>query len=528
MLIFLGRLSRIWTEDFDTMSPGRAGGCSSPERHRASCRTPCLPYQESFSDLRKNKRKLAVGFLIYIWLLALVVVLAFLLLFGVLQSISFGPLDLAACHPDGTFSFLREAYNPWAASGFFQINLAFGSLTYTDVKTIDILWDIVVGRGGQALLSIASWRVFSNYVATSIAVRPVTYTTFHTIFLETGPSIASVYRLARDFLLQSSLDSTPATVFIVWSMLFILGWPTFAGAATGYTPTTNPFILTFDGNYVLFSYFQFKPDAGNLTSTTPHDVYWMFSNQLYSLSYIQENGQCQPVRNRFKWGFSFLQIFILVIGLLVWTFGTCLLWLQSRIRLPFQDQLEIPRGYKGWLLFADTIVRQLKWAGFDARSLMNSQMKTAIRKSLRRGAISLKASFQPATIRSWVAEERPWFIALAVDVTIAIVLASIQGATVARLVMSKELATVAQIIDQFAQVLFTPQGTSLHFICGALLSSSFGLLVAINIGTSTRSRLFLLSCCTVLGLLIVLTIYLSLDGSYVSSLSSRALLLTYL
>ncbi|KAI0100738.1 hypothetical protein GGR51DRAFT_343207 [Nemania sp. FL0031] len=493
------------------MSATRGNGYSRLESHRVSHRTHCLPFKESFSDLRKNKAKLTFWFLIYNWLLAILVALAFLLLFGVVPSLSTDPVNPSACHPDGTFSLFREAYNPWAASGFFQTTLAFGNLTYTDAKAVDIVWDIVVGRGGQAALSITSWKVFSDYVATSITAKPVTYSTFHTIFLETEPSISSVYRLARDFIVTTSLDTPAATVFIVWSMLFILGWPTFAGAATGYTPTTNPFVLTFDGNYVPFSKFRLTQSPGHRTSSD--GLFWDFSGDLYSISYVQEKGQCQPVQNTFKWGFSFLQIFILVIGLWVWSFGTSILFLQSRFRLPFQDHSEIPTGYKGWLIFTDSIVRQLRFAGFDARSLTNSQLETEIRKSLRRGAISLKASLQPVTCWSWVVREWPWFLALAVSVTSAIVIASIQGAEFNRLIMSKQPAGIGQIVRQFAVVVFTTQGTALHFICGALLSSSFGLLVAINIGSSTESRLFLLGCCTVFGLLVVGSIYLLLDGS---------------
>lgn len=49
---------------------------------------------------------------------------------------------LSACHPDGTFSVHNE-YNSWEIAGFFQINTAFGRLTFTQAKVIDTIWDVV-------------------------------------------------------------------------------------------------------------------------------------------------------------------------------------------------------------------------------------------------------------------------------------------------------------------------------------------------------------------------------------------------
>jgi hypothetical protein len=47
------------------------------------------------------------------------------------------------CHPDGTFSLHSKGYNYWAASGFFQITLPYGNLTFTQAKVIDVVWDVV-------------------------------------------------------------------------------------------------------------------------------------------------------------------------------------------------------------------------------------------------------------------------------------------------------------------------------------------------------------------------------------------------
>lgn len=51
--------------------------------------------------------------------------------------------SFAACQPDGNFYVYPSHYQYWSRSGFFQITLGYGNLSFTQVKVIDILWDIV-------------------------------------------------------------------------------------------------------------------------------------------------------------------------------------------------------------------------------------------------------------------------------------------------------------------------------------------------------------------------------------------------
>ncbi|KAI8630873.1 hypothetical protein F5Y19DRAFT_473993 [Xylariaceae sp. FL1651] len=599
-------------------------------------------YREALSDLRSKGVSLALGAICAAWVLGLFVALAILLLFGLLPSLSLDTEHPSACHPDGAFNLFGQTYNPWAASGFFQINLGFGDLTFTSVKTIDIVWDVVVGRGGQAALAFVSWRVFTDYIATSVVKSPITYSTYITVFLQSGPSITSIYRLVKDYWIRRGLDSRAASTFVVWNMLFILGWPTFSGAATGYAPTTKPFILAFDGNYVPFSYFlplayvihdgwrinltgdYPVPLIGNMSSGDPiiysHDLFkfqlgsgcrsnpdhdlwfsnlcslqaalskyvasygfynatnsetvwneapyvinlgvlggagdidmstrisapsldieafsidpenwdasevlygwdwtdpqshghskpfqnrsrtsWTFSNQTYSLSYMESNGQCQPTQNKFRWGFSFLQVFILVVSLLVWTFGTCILWLKSYFRLPFQAQLEVPRGYTALLLIAETIEEQLDQVGLDAISLTNRQMKAEIQKSLQGGAFSLKASPQHETLHHWIKKERIWLCALSVDMVATLTLIGIDGTLLGGSFGSYPPISLAQIAREWRHFSGTPWGVGLNLATITLLFYTTGTCIAIAIGKSQKSRVFLVSCLTSFGITI--------------------------
>ena len=88
---------------------------------------------------------------------------------GVIVALSIGlscllayePYNYTPCVPGGDFSLFLE-YDRFAMRRAFQITLGFGYLTFAQVKLIDIVWDVVVGRGGQGVLAIISYRVFSK------------------------------------------------------------------------------------------------------------------------------------------------------------------------------------------------------------------------------------------------------------------------------------------------------------------------------------------------------------------------------
>ena len=51
--------------------------------------------------------------------------------------------DLEACQADGSFRLDPRTYSMWSSSGFFQITLGGGNLTFAEAKAIDVIWDVV-------------------------------------------------------------------------------------------------------------------------------------------------------------------------------------------------------------------------------------------------------------------------------------------------------------------------------------------------------------------------------------------------
>ncbi|KAI1800065.1 hypothetical protein F4811DRAFT_54842 [Daldinia bambusicola] len=161
------------------------------------------------------------------------------------------------CKTDGSFVMVQyDYYSPWQLSHFFSIGIGFGNFTFAKAKIIDISWDIIIGRGGQALMAFLSWRAFADYVTTSMEFAPVTFTVFSYIFLQDEPSFFSTIGMARAFIFNRGLKSKLAMVFIILSMLFIIAWPTVAGAMTGYTTTNDAFVPDTSNNYISILSFQ--------------------------------------------------------------------------------------------------------------------------------------------------------------------------------------------------------------------------------------------------------------------------------
>jgi len=51
--------------------------------------------------------------------------------------------DFKACQADGSFRLIPRTYSMWSSSGFFQVTLGVGHLTFAEAKAIDIIWDVV-------------------------------------------------------------------------------------------------------------------------------------------------------------------------------------------------------------------------------------------------------------------------------------------------------------------------------------------------------------------------------------------------
>ncbi|KAF2869436.1 hypothetical protein BDV95DRAFT_99821 [Massariosphaeria phaeospora] len=488
-------------------------------------------WHATFHDVRQDLRSIRwsrVGFwsLVLSWIVGL---MSLIVILGLLSSVSsYGLLD-SACAPDATFRLEPDTYSHWDSSGFFQITLGVGPLNFSQAKIIDIAWDVLFGRGGQAVLAYVSWKVFADHVSTSMDVKPITYRSFYTIFIQDGPSILSIFSLVRDFAFRQGLHSKIAMTFIVTTMAFVLVFPTLGSAMTGYSSSVSAFIpdanateetrslipfrelepvlyVVHDGwrinqgsNYYIpadepsdydpiigycdnytcgghkralkwsnIFYLQnnvsayvaehgfygrknttsnfmnqsleapvLNISAGYITDTrlfgwnwtdqtgrhpfqNRSSMIWSQNNVTYSLPYIEQFGTCQSTKN-YQWGFSFIQLFLMVLLLLFWTIGIYFMWLSAYYNMRARGRDAVAREYKAIVDLAGAMHKGLPTDRQDLQILTEKEIKALVKES-NGGRISYVSPISDGAFShrkrfiAWLREDKWWRLIVVVSV----------------------------------------------------------------------------------------------------------------
>ncbi|KAI1734665.1 hypothetical protein F4680DRAFT_453690 [Xylaria scruposa] len=261
---------------------------SQTATHVTVAKRHCQSFHQTIADIRHSRSSLKL------WLLFALFLIMLSFLINVLYSSNYKYWGHGGfCSVDGSFRtpFHFNHGDIWTISDFFQVTIAIGYLTFTQAKVVDISWDLVVGRGGQAILSFITWKVFADYAAVSMTSQPITFATYRTLFAETGPSFSSTTRLVYDFIRYRGLASKLASALTIYSMILALVLPTLASAATGYVPVNEAFIRDYNDNLVEFSrllqFYNYTTGMG----------YWEYFNRTYTIDDIELRGTCVVVKD---------------------------------------------------------------------------------------------------------------------------------------------------------------------------------------------------------------------------------------
>ena len=174
-------------------------------------------------------------------------------------------LAKTACTPGGEF-VVPLTSNIWDARAFFEITMPFvgrasdscsysGSdpfenrdcigYSFTGVKVIDLAWDVLVGRGGQALLVVFAYMLFSRVIVALMERGNVSYEVFATVAFQTG-TCAAVWRMFWQVVRSTPVPRTRRAYWCYLLMLlttsYIVAYPSLVSAMSGYTTRFRPFI----------------------------------------------------------------------------------------------------------------------------------------------------------------------------------------------------------------------------------------------------------------------------------------------
>lgn len=153
------------------------------------------------------------------------------------------------------------------------------------------------------------------------------------------------------------------------------------------------------------------PDTGQSPFQNSTKLMYMLANKTYDVDYINTYGRCQSNSDVsatqycscstnltwlqiYQWGFSYVQLFVLVIALLIWTIGIWVVWFKARIN---QLPGEVPNGWKGLLHLASAIKTDLSATGIDPTVLSDDQLRVEMQKHLQGGTVSFESGTEPST-----------------------------------------------------------------------------------------------------------------------------------
>lgn len=215
------------------------------------------------------------------------------------EDASQGYLLNRECYPNGLWSEREDAtWRIMDSSYFFTPNLSFGKMTFSQVKVIDIAWDLIIGRGGQLLLAWVNYRVFNEWVLYHMELHLTSYKMYTSMAFETT-SLTALGVLAKEFLAFGKLNWRRffrwlAMLSMLLSALYVLAFPTLMAAMTGYITTFEAYVKDTDGVQVPTG--EFSPveyiirDAWRLGSQSPTSPWVIASSDQIDL---QKMWNCQ-------------------------------------------------------------------------------------------------------------------------------------------------------------------------------------------------------------------------------------------
>lgn len=161
------------------------------------------------------------------------------------------------CYPNGMWRYATGAtWEIMDSTYFFTPNLSFGNMSFTQVKVIDIAWDLCIGRGGQILLAWVNYRVFNEWLVYHMEHHLTSYKFYAAVAFETT-TLSTLGVLGKEFL---AFGNGTWKRFIRWlamfcmliSALYVLSFPTLMAAMTGYIAKSEPYLQDFDSNLISF------------------------------------------------------------------------------------------------------------------------------------------------------------------------------------------------------------------------------------------------------------------------------------
>jgi hypothetical protein len=144
--------------------------------------------------------------------------------------------------------------------------LTFGNFTITEVRAIDLTWNLVAGRGLQGGLALVTYQVANAALLRMAEAVPVSYRTFEAISIS-QLSLFAVVPLAKAVRRTGGWRAKITLVVLLLTAIFVLVLPTINDIITGYVQNSSPYWQFSNGTMELVN--TVAKTCRSPTSSTP-------------------------------------------------------------------------------------------------------------------------------------------------------------------------------------------------------------------------------------------------------------------
>jgi len=259
---FVARFARTWTRTATTVGPAIVSSAQSTSRFLQTRTWPVIvtSAQTTSGYVQHQTWPMIRGYPLWrqqAWGLLL------FLTFGLGPFLIYGFLTAS-----GGYGFYYRAFDPktiscgdnlsgapqnstsYGIDALFVLNWSFGRFTFAQVKTIDVLFDVIIGRGTQMAFGAVAYIVFTDALLRLIERHPVSYQTFMRITIE-GPSLSASCDLFTQLFRCRSKRTWFLFFYLLFSSFYIFSIPPLLGAMTGYDSRTIPWVSIGDADNII-------------------------------------------------------------------------------------------------------------------------------------------------------------------------------------------------------------------------------------------------------------------------------------
>ncbi|KAK4555383.1 hypothetical protein LTR86_007680 [Recurvomyces mirabilis] len=204
-------------------------------------------------------------------LIFLLIIIAFTIPFFLIKTTRLQRNDKPRCLANGNpiFPWNATVNEYWSPSTALYITLGHGQYTYPEAKAIDVMWDLLVGRGGQILAAIWTYYVVRKSMLFTMEQQDVAIPIAYSVYFDKlgYGLLGSIIRNLTHGRMRNS-KAIPAWRLLGWLSLviYVISYPTIMAAMTGYQTTGSVYFHPAGASGGSFA------PAGGITPNLPFTV----------------------------------------------------------------------------------------------------------------------------------------------------------------------------------------------------------------------------------------------------------------